>query len=340
MDQSLIENIENNTPYHINLLINDKCALLKESDNYKKSLDNNSKFEFLFNTLQGIEVLEYTHGLLSESWTPLTKQKILSMSTNDVFVCRLKNYKNLKYGINGIKDIELPIYDQHFLLTSGTITQNVNIVLTTTMRVATITTPKRAALNIRIPQIRNNIIKEINTDVQRKNNAINGEILKSTGDLTFGGPPLPLPAGHYIGPPPLPPPPTQNLIDIWVNKIYETIKLQSYSYTDYTLYNTQALQQKGNGLFGSIVTSLFSGVTKNIDSTIGKEINLLPKTAPDGTQFTPEEDVRNIIKNEIKLLNITSLTEGDHNYNTLFNNSLNKIKVYIKNVNPKEHPVA
>lgn len=101
-------------PLHVNLLLDDKCILLNAADDYKKSLDTNSKFQFLFNTLHSVEVLEYDSSTFDERWILLTKQKIASLSSNSFYLCRLRNYKNPAYGIEGMDQIKLPIYDQYF----------------------------------------------------------------------------------------------------------------------------------------------------------------------------------------------------------------------------------
>lgn len=108
-------------PIHLNLLIDDKSALLKADEKYKKSLTLNAKFNLLFNTIHSIEVLEYTNEYFNENWNLLDKQKIDSMLDGYFYLCRFKSYKNNSRGIEGIRDIKLPIYDEYFFLTKSNV---------------------------------------------------------------------------------------------------------------------------------------------------------------------------------------------------------------------------
>lgn len=116
----IIDDLKPEIPIHINFLLNDKCKLLKKDDNYKKSLDLNSKYQFLFNTLHSIEVMEYSNQNYSydETWTLLTKEKLSSLETNATYLCRLRNYRNFTYSIEGYEKIKLPVYEQYFLLSN------------------------------------------------------------------------------------------------------------------------------------------------------------------------------------------------------------------------------
>jgi len=102
-------------PIHLNFLLDDTCKLLNKKDNYRKSIKLNSKFQFLFNTIHKIEVLEYINDFYEENWSLLTKEKFTSLN-NGYYLCRLNNYKNNEYGIDGLQQIKLPIYDKYFLL--------------------------------------------------------------------------------------------------------------------------------------------------------------------------------------------------------------------------------
>jgi hypothetical protein len=102
-------------PIYVRQLINDKNPILKNSDNYKNSIKTNSKFQFLFNTIHMIEILEYNNKTKEENWSLLTKTKIESLPNKQLNLCRLTNYKNTQLGIDGIDQIKLPIYNQYFL---------------------------------------------------------------------------------------------------------------------------------------------------------------------------------------------------------------------------------
>jgi hypothetical protein len=116
----LIDDLKPEIPIHINFLLNNKCKLLKKDDNYKKSLDLNSKYQFLFNTLHSIEIMEYSSQNYSydEIWELLTKEKLSSLQTNATYLCRLRNYRNFTYSIDGYDKIKLPVYEQYFLLSN------------------------------------------------------------------------------------------------------------------------------------------------------------------------------------------------------------------------------
>jgi hypothetical protein len=101
-------------PVHIKLLFDDKCRLMKKSDNYFRSIENNSKFQFLFNTLHAIEMLEYTDESFNERWTLVTNQMLNGLVANKTYLFRIRNYKNLSLNIQGFEQIKLPIYDGYF----------------------------------------------------------------------------------------------------------------------------------------------------------------------------------------------------------------------------------
>lgn len=101
-------------PFQVNLLLEDRCDLLKSSDNYKKSLEQNSKFQFLFNTLHSIEILEFANNMIDERWTVITKEKIENLQKDSIYLFRIKGYRNPSLGIDGIEQIKLPVYDQYF----------------------------------------------------------------------------------------------------------------------------------------------------------------------------------------------------------------------------------
>ncbi len=104
-------------PIHINFLLEEKCKLFNIESNYKKLLDLNSKFQFLFNTLHSIEILEYNKEIpFGENWKLLTKEKLNTLENNAIYLCRLRNYRDSTYSVEGIERINLPVYEQHFLL--------------------------------------------------------------------------------------------------------------------------------------------------------------------------------------------------------------------------------
>jgi hypothetical protein len=112
--------IKKDLPIHLQLLLDDKCVLLNSKDNYKKSLVLNSKFQFLFNTLHAVEMLEYSSDMMSENWFLLTREKINTLKQNAFYLCRLRNYTNKFFGIDGINQIKMPIYEQYFFLNKTT----------------------------------------------------------------------------------------------------------------------------------------------------------------------------------------------------------------------------
>jgi hypothetical protein len=109
-------------PQQINTLLEDKCRLLKESDNYRSSLEYLSKYNLLFNTIQAVEVLEYKNDTLDEKWTLITIDKLQNLVMENIFLCRLREYKNSNFGVAGMDEIRLPIYNQHFLLSNSIFT--------------------------------------------------------------------------------------------------------------------------------------------------------------------------------------------------------------------------
>lgn len=106
-------------PIYVRQLLDDKNPILRSTDNYKKSLKLNSKFQFLFNTLHIIEILEYDNKSLQERWSLLTKTKLDSLPTQNLHLCRLRNYKNTRLGVDGIEQIKMPIYSEYFLFSKS-----------------------------------------------------------------------------------------------------------------------------------------------------------------------------------------------------------------------------
>lgn len=108
-------------PAHVKLLLDDKNPLLNSAQNYKTSLDLNSKFQFLFNTLHSIEILEYDNETMDENWKLLTVEQATNIQANNILICRLRSYSNSLFGIDGLEQISLPIYEQYFMLVRSAI---------------------------------------------------------------------------------------------------------------------------------------------------------------------------------------------------------------------------
>jgi hypothetical protein len=153
-EQNKLNLLSPEVPIHINLLLddNDRCKLLNKSQNYKKSLELNSKFQFLFNTLHSLEIMEYSDkSTYNENWSLLTKEKLSSLEINSTYLCRLRNYRNNTFGIEGYERIKLPVYEQYFLLFNLNISNVLN--------------------NLRTPEITKDIVKrDIINKLTLKNN--------------------------------------------------------------------------------------------------------------------------------------------------------------------------
>ena len=106
-------------PHQLNALLDDKCRLLQESDNYRKSIEHLSKYNLLFNTIQAIEVLTYKNNTLDEEWELITIDRLQKLLTENLVLCRLREYTNSAFGIAGMKEIRLPVYNKYFLLSSS-----------------------------------------------------------------------------------------------------------------------------------------------------------------------------------------------------------------------------
>ena len=103
-------------PIHLDLLLENNCKLLNSKDEYLKKLDLISKFNFLFNTIHSIEILEINSTNYEEKWSLLTPEIVDKLKKDSFYICRMKSYKNKVYNIDGLEDIKLPIYNEHFLL--------------------------------------------------------------------------------------------------------------------------------------------------------------------------------------------------------------------------------
>jgi hypothetical protein len=121
LPEQFVPVIEGDIPLQIKLLLENKSPLLKQDQNYKNSLEFVSKFEILYNTFHSVEILKYGLQDLKENWVSLTRETIDSLNYNDVHLCRLRDYKNLYAGIEGMDQVRLPIYDEHFLFVKNSI---------------------------------------------------------------------------------------------------------------------------------------------------------------------------------------------------------------------------
>lgn len=128
-------------PHQLNALLDDACRLLKASDNYRQSLEHLSKYNLLFNTIHAVEILEYKNGTLDENWKLVTSDNLQNLITERIFLCRLREYKNSTFGVAGLDEIKLPIYNKYFLLsnsifTTGVVPEYVDMIsnLVTTIR--------------------------------------------------------------------------------------------------------------------------------------------------------------------------------------------------------------
>jgi hypothetical protein len=168
------KNLDPEVPIHINFLLDDRCKLLNKQDNYKKSLDLNSKYEFLFNTLHSIEIMEYSNNSsYDEKWVLLTKEKISSLDANATYLCRLRNYRNSLYNIDGYEQIKLPIYEQHFLMFNLSISNAIisNLKIPQFIKDST----KRDIINKLV--IKNYVAQKTNTIPQTQNTPTNVKTL-------------------------------------------------------------------------------------------------------------------------------------------------------------------
>ena len=88
-----------------------------------------SRFAFMYNLINRVEVLVgYEQDIKMDQWEPLTHEYWVA-STGREMVCRMKPYQCKLFGINRPKTLEMPIYDEYFILkpavektTTGTVT--------------------------------------------------------------------------------------------------------------------------------------------------------------------------------------------------------------------------
>lgn len=109
-------------PYQIQALVQKKDKLFKDSKTFRKNVEENSKYLFFYNTIHVVEVLESSDkGVNMNNWVRLTQEKLLQLNDKKDFLCRL-SLLHLKTTPNGFgvknefKSIELPIFDNYFLL--------------------------------------------------------------------------------------------------------------------------------------------------------------------------------------------------------------------------------
>jgi len=103
-------------PLHLKSLMNNNSKLFKENDKYLKNIELKSKFMLLFDTIHKVEYLTYDSNTGEEVWTVLTKNSLDNFTNGSIQICRLINYVNNSLEIQGIKNIELPIYNEYFML--------------------------------------------------------------------------------------------------------------------------------------------------------------------------------------------------------------------------------
>ncbi len=109
--------LNNNYPYHLDLLLQNKCKIFSKTDKVLSNLSLNSKFLLLFNTIHSIEILNFSNeNVKSENWRLLTKDVIDNLNPSDTFLCRLKLYQNKIFSLENFNDITMPVYNQYFLL--------------------------------------------------------------------------------------------------------------------------------------------------------------------------------------------------------------------------------
>ena len=126
-------NFENNFPYQLSMLVNGQSRLFFSEDEYLTFVNINSIFLFFYSTLHSIEYLTYNSQVISassenpnetirvpnlkdENWQLLTLDKISTLDSNSLYLCRIKLYQNSIFGNNNFEQINLPIYNKYFLL--------------------------------------------------------------------------------------------------------------------------------------------------------------------------------------------------------------------------------
>lgn len=128
-------NVTPDMPLHLQTLIQNKSKLFNATDKYLQNIELYTKFLLLYNTIHQVEFLTYEKDLLStnaastslnkEKWRLLDKNSLESFINGSLYLCRLKSYVNTKNYIKGIQEIDLPIYDEHFLFRA----KNINTII-------------------------------------------------------------------------------------------------------------------------------------------------------------------------------------------------------------------
>ena len=103
-------------PLHLKSLLSNKTILFNENDKYLKDIKLYCKYMLLFNIIHGIQYLNYNAETGEEQWLPLTKQVLDTKNNGSYLMCKMFNYTNPMYLIEGTKNINLPIYDNYFIL--------------------------------------------------------------------------------------------------------------------------------------------------------------------------------------------------------------------------------
>lgn len=105
-------------PYQIHFFTENGHKIVKKNENNLnyKNLEYISKMNFMFNTIHQVEFLTLDQNL-KPVWSLLTGPIINKMISGEVHLCRLMNYVNLDVGVEGIKQIDLPIFNKYFLFT-------------------------------------------------------------------------------------------------------------------------------------------------------------------------------------------------------------------------------
>ena len=107
--------VNTNFPIQLYSFIDRKHPLLDKKDPLKESIVYSSKINFLLNTIHAVEYLEINPTSKAKKWYLLTKNTISSLPDNKLLLCRMVQYRNPTIGIQGLNEIDLPVYNQYFL---------------------------------------------------------------------------------------------------------------------------------------------------------------------------------------------------------------------------------
>lgn len=111
-------------PFHISSILNNSSTIANNPS--KQSLNNDAKLMLLYNTVSKIYFIEEPEKIdeiKSSMWQELNRRKIKGMKVGSSILCKVSVYQNSLFGLDNHNCINMPIYDEYFILQKNTSVQ-------------------------------------------------------------------------------------------------------------------------------------------------------------------------------------------------------------------------